>query len=251
MTSLATEIDGTGDAVVFVHGLGGTSNVFAPQVRVLSRFFRCVRPDLPGAGRSPADGPISIETLSSRVLEVIEECATPVHVVAHSMGTVLAQRAAVLAPAKIRSLALLGPIHAPAAGARDALKARAVTARTKGMKVIADTIVQGALSAATWGDLPAVVALVRELLMRQDAEGYASHCEALAAAEGAELTKIGQPVLLLTGDEDATAAAGAVAQMARKLSHSSLRILGRCGHWASLERPAEVSEALLEFLLRG
>jgi 3-oxoadipate enol-lactonase len=251
MTSLATEIDGTGDAIVFVHGLGGTSNVFAPQVRVLARFFKCVRPDLPGAGRSPADGSISIETLSGRVLEVIEECATPVHLVAHSMGTVVAQHAAVLAPAKIRSLALLGPIHAPAAAAREALKARAVTARTKGMKVVADAIVQGALSAATWGDLPAVVACVRELLMRQDADGYASHCEALAAAEGADLAKIAQPVLLVTGDEDGTAAPSAVAQMARRLSHSSLRILGRCGHWASLERPAEVSEALLEFLLRG
>ena len=46
------EIDGEGPTIVFVHGLGGTSNSFQMLLGALSG-FRCVRPDLPGSGRSP------------------------------------------------------------------------------------------------------------------------------------------------------------------------------------------------------
>ena len=41
---IAVEQHGDGDAVVMVHGLGGTSNTWYPQVGPLARFFRVVRP---------------------------------------------------------------------------------------------------------------------------------------------------------------------------------------------------------------
>ncbi len=60
---MAVEVDGSGsDAVVLVHGLGGTSNVFTPQMDVL-RGVRAIRPDLPGSGRSPANGSLSDSAL--------------------------------------------------------------------------------------------------------------------------------------------------------------------------------------------
>ena len=50
------------------------------------------------------------------------------------------------------------------------------------MAAVAPTIVANATSEATRRDRPEVAAFVRELLMRQDPEGYARSCEALAAA---------------------------------------------------------------------
>jgi 3-oxoadipate enol-lactonase len=43
------EVDGQGEPVVFVHGLGGTSNTFAAMLESFAG-FRCIRPDLPGSG---------------------------------------------------------------------------------------------------------------------------------------------------------------------------------------------------------
>jgi 3-oxoadipate enol-lactonase len=50
---MAVEIDGTGDALVMLHGLGGTSNVWSPQMPALAPRLRTIRPDLPGAGKGP------------------------------------------------------------------------------------------------------------------------------------------------------------------------------------------------------
>ena len=76
-------------------------------------------------------------------------------------------------------------------------------ARREGMAGIADQIVANALSASTRANQPAAVAFVRESLMRQDPEGYARTCEALAKAEAADPRLIAAPALLVTGDADA------------------------------------------------
>jgi len=63
---MAVEDEGEGDAVVCVHGLGGTSNTWTPLMAALSR-HRVVRVDLPGSGRSHAAmaGPLSIVRLTA------------------------------------------------------------------------------------------------------------------------------------------------------------------------------------------
>ena len=48
---IAVETDGTGEPVLMIHGLGGTSNFWTPVLPALTR-FRTIRPDLPGSGRS-------------------------------------------------------------------------------------------------------------------------------------------------------------------------------------------------------
>ena len=48
---MLVEDEGEGDAVVCVHGLGGSSNSFTTLLPVLAR-HRVLRFDLPGSGRS-------------------------------------------------------------------------------------------------------------------------------------------------------------------------------------------------------
>lgn len=248
---VAIETHGSGDPLVFIHGLGGTSNVFTPQVATLSRFFTCIRFDLPGAGRSPLAGAASLAGFVATALEVMdgEHLLKPAHIVGHSMGALIAQHLALAAPDKVRSLSLIGPVRAPTDAARDALQSRAAKARAEGMAPIADAIVQAGTSAETRAHRPEVAALVREILMRQHPQGYASHCEALAGAEHADVVRITQCVLLITGDEDNTAPAPACRVLASKFPDAQLQILSRCGHWATFERPAEVTDALLDFLM--
>jgi 3-oxoadipate enol-lactonase len=253
---VAVEEAGEGDAVLCVHGLAGSSNTFTPLMPALAR-RRVIRIDLPGSGRSQrAEGPLSIE----RFVDVLQSVCSRLNVtradwVGHSLGTIVCQHLAIVAPKLVRSLALFGPLLAPPDAARLAITARAAKARSEGahgMQAITDSLINAALSADTRQRLPLAVAFVRESLMRQDAESYARSCDALAAAQPAAVDRINVPVLLVTGDEDAVAPPQAVRLLAERLHAApSVRVvvLPRCGHWTPVERPEECQRELRDFHL--
>lgn len=251
---IAVETNGSGDGVLLIHGLGGTSNVWMPLMPTLMR-HRTVRPDLPGSGRSSRiDGPLSIDRFVQAMLRV---CASlnleRAHVVGHSMGTIVAFHLAAAAPQLVRSLALFGPLLAPPDAARAGIRARAEKARSEGeagLQAIADAIVEAATSADTRARQPVAVAMVRESVMRQTPDGYARSCEALAGAQPADPASITCPILMVTGDEDAIAPPQAVRQIGERLGDARVEILSRCGHWTTLERPGECNEALRRFYAR-
>jgi len=240
------EIDGEGPTILFVHGLGGTSNSFQALLGALDG-FRCVRPDLPGSGRSPTPASkLTLDGFVETIGEVIRVIgAAPVHLVAHSMGTTVCQHVAVKMPEWVTSLTLFGPIHEPSDTARQRLKDRARAARQEGMIGIADAVA-GGLPSATKRASPLVVPFLRESHMRQDAEGFAQSCEALADAQAADLRLLRCPMLLVTGDEDTVAPPSIAQAIADKVKGATVKVLERCGHWTPVERPQDCARLLSE-----
>ena len=252
---IAVEDEGDGDAVLCLHGLGGSSNTFTPLMPVLAR-HRVLRIDLPGSARSQrVEGDLSIGGFVAAVQAVCAKLEIRrAHVVAHSMGCIVAQHLALAMPALVRSLALFGPLLAPTDTARTALRSRASQASWQGMTGMHDIavgLVNAALSSHTRQTAPLAVAFVRESLMRQDGAAYGRSCLALADAHAAAVDRITVPALLVTGDEDAVAPPQAVRSLAEKLHHAaSVRVvvLPRCGHWAPVERPDDCQRELAAFL---
>ena len=250
LNGLAVEVDGDGDAVLCIHGLGGSSNTWTP-LRAALQGFKRVSPDLPASARSEVpDGTLSIQVYVDSMVKVLQALdLKSAHVVAHSMGTIVAQHLAVARPDLVKSLALFGPLVAPPDAARAGSLKRAELARSgpAAMQEIADAIVQAATSKETKEKRPAVLAAVRESVMRQPAEGYAKSCEALAAAQSAAIEQIAVPTLLVTGDQDAVAPVANVQAIAGRIQGSSLKVLDDCGHWPTFERPERCVEELLKF----
>lgn len=247
---MAVEVDGEGgEPVVLLHGLGGTSNTWTPLMGLLGR-HRAVRPDLPGSGRSPLGGAaLSIDALVDRVLAMTRTLGIERALfAAHSMGTIVAQHLALREPRLVRGLIFCGALTAPPDAARSGLKARAAKAREEGMAGIADQIVQAATSSHTKQHNPVAVALVREMIMRQDPAGYAANCEALAAAEAADAARITCPTLLVTGEDDAVAPPSVTRALAEKIRGARTQVLPRCGHWTTFEAAGEVQGLVKEFL---
>jgi pimeloyl-ACP methyl ester carboxylesterase len=252
---VAVDDEGEGDAVVCIHGLGGSSNTFGPLMGALAH-HRVVRIDLPGSARSQAAaGELSIERFVDTVVSICERLhISRAHFVGHSMGTIVCQHLALSRPKLVRSLVLFGPLLSPPDAARTALRARASKAQTEGppaMQEIATALLQASLSANTRQRQPVVLAFVRESLLRQQGESYGRTCEALANAQAAEVQRIEVPVLLVTGDEDGVAPPQAVRAMAERFqSAASARVvvLPRCGHWTPIERPEECARELREIL---
>src|SRR6185503_909984 len=103
---------------------------------------RTIRFDLPGSGRSNrVEGPLSLQLFVERALLVMRKVEVErAHVVAHSMGTIVAAHLAAAEPGKVGSLALFGPLLAPPEPARAAIRGRAAEARKGDMQPIADAL---------------------------------------------------------------------------------------------------------------
>jgi pimeloyl-ACP methyl ester carboxylesterase len=246
---LAVEKQGSGDAVVLLHGLGSTMNVWEPQVRALADRFTLVRLDLEGAGRSPFTGALSIEGWVEDLKAVLDELQiAKASFVGHSLGTLILQHFAVAYPQQIAKLVFIGVNRAPPEARRQAIRDRVAKVRAEGIDAIVETVVKGGLSPHTLAEKPEVVAFVRELLTRQSDEGYARSCEAMAAAVAADVSGVTAPLLLVAGRDDNVSPVANSEGLAADLRHAQLRILEQCGHWHPIEQPAAVSQALREFL---
>jgi 3-oxoadipate enol-lactonase len=241
------EIDGAGPAIVFVHGLGGTSNSFQMLIGALAG-FRCIRPDLPGSGRSPRPfQALTMELFVETIFDVVQKVGGgPAHLVGHSMGTLVSLHLAAQRPDWVRSLTLFGPIVEPSDAARQRLRDRARAARQDGMIGIADAAGSSGVSSTSSNANALLAPFVRESHMRQDPEGFAQSCEALAAAQGADLRFLRCPSLVVTGDEDAIAPPTAAQAIADKVKGSKIKVLEHCGHWTPFERPRDCARLLSE-----
>jgi 3-oxoadipate enol-lactonase len=246
---LAVESAGAGPAVVFLHGIGGTSNVYQVQADALSSTCQVIRPDFAGAGRSPAGGEISIGSHVADIAAVLDALgAGPAVVVGHSMGTLVARALAARYPARVAGLALLGPVLPPDAAGREAIVARAAVIRAEGTAAIADAIVTRSLSPRTRSAKPEIAAFVRELVMRQDPEGYARNNEALAAADDPGAVDPGLPLLLVAGRDDTLSPPSLSEQIARAHGSADLRVIDGIGHQIPLEDARQTTEILTTFI---
>ena len=245
---LSIEQQGEGETVVLLHGLGSSANVWEPQARALAGSFSVLRYDLEGAARSPAAGPLSIESWVDDLAAILDARGiVKARLVGHSLGTLILQHFAVRYPERVEKLVFIGVNRAPPEARRQTIRERVAKVRAQGIEAIVETVVAGGLSPHTMAHKPEIVGFVRELLTRQPAEGYARCCEAMAASVAADVSRIACPLLLLAGRDDAVSPPANSKSLAQELG-ARLVILEQCGHWHPIEQPGRVSAALLEFL---
>ncbi|NKZ03061.1 alpha/beta fold hydrolase [Actinomadura latina] len=98
--------EGSGPALVLVHGVGPGSGMWDPLVDRFTGRHTVVLPDLAGSDAAEDDGsPLTIEALAAQVIAVIEDTgAAPADLVGFSMGAPTAAAAAALRPDLVRRL---------------------------------------------------------------------------------------------------------------------------------------------------
>jgi 3-oxoadipate enol-lactonase len=249
--SLAVDVRGTGEPIIFLHGLGSTNSVWEPQARALSERFQVIRYDLEGAGRSPLTGPLSIESWVDDLKAIMDaQKIAKARFVGHSLGTLILQHFSVQNPDKVTSLALIGVNRAPNEQRRQAVRERVAKVRAEGIESIAETVVKGGLSPYSYDNKLEIVGFVRELLLRQNRDGYAACCEAMAASNAADITNITCPTLVLSGKDDNVSPAANGEVFAKELPNAEFQLIEQCGHWQPIEQPAAVNSALAAFFTK-
>jgi 3-oxoadipate enol-lactonase len=159
-----------------------------------------------------------------------------VNVVGHSLGGLIALHFAAKVPDKVKALVLFGPISPPPEAGQQALKGRATAVREKGMSGIADTVVGNAFAAESYKTRRGEIALAREMLARQDPEGYALACEAAANSSPPAFDSIKGKIVVVSGNEDKVSTVQAGETTTQKLgSNAKQEVFDGVGHWHMLE----------------
>jgi 3-oxoadipate enol-lactonase len=102
----------TPETLLLLHSAMGHAQRFYAWVPLLSRHYRVVRMDLRGHGASSVPAPTSPLTMERLVQDVVELMdrlgVQSAHVVGNSAGGYIGQNLAMVAPERVRSLALFG-----------------------------------------------------------------------------------------------------------------------------------------------
>ena len=105
---------GQGESLVFIHGSFATDATWKKFVEEFSDSNQCITIKLPGHGGAPEPTDIDkpSEALETEIIESIvkQHCDTPVHLIGHSYGAVVALNLALRANIDIAKLTLFEPV---------------------------------------------------------------------------------------------------------------------------------------------
>lgn len=108
MTDLYSEIHGSGDPVLLVHGSGSWGAGTFGEQRALASEFQLIMMDRRGYGKSPATQRMGWQTDKDDVAAILADLGGA-HLVGHSTGGTVALVAAPMVPDAVRSLVVVEP----------------------------------------------------------------------------------------------------------------------------------------------
>jgi 3-oxoadipate enol-lactonase len=258
--SLYFEVQGDGDPLVLIMGIGYDSSLWhLQQVASLAKSFKVVIFDNRDAGRSaPASGPYGIADMADDVAGLLDALAIErAHVLGLSMGALIAEEFAMRHSARIDRLVLSGPDFAPA---RHVCHPIQVWNWVKAHD--ADGAVFGAQQ-LTW--LFSTAFLRNEAAVQQTVallsgnpnpvtpEGYARQAHAyLEYDPGDRLGTITAPTLVIVGEEDLLTPPWIAREVAAAIPGAQLEMITGDGasHVVPLERAEELNQLVSFFLTR-
>lgn len=253
---------GSGEPILFVHGLGGSWRNWLENLPHFGRTHRAIALDLPGFGESPMPAwPIDVPAYGRLVLQFCEALGIErlAALVGNSLGGFVATEAALDGQERFERLAL---VDAAGLSLVDA-SSRQVEAVAKALQLTAARV---AGPRRTWfarprgkrvafgGLIHEPERLTPELLREQIEPGLSSLglADALNSMVGYDtrerLAEIRIPTLIVWGREDRLIPVRAAASYQRRIPGSRVEILERTGHLAMLERPVEFNALLDDFL---
>ena len=249
---------GTGDVAIFLlHGVGGGHAAWAQTQPVLAREgFRSIAWDAPGYGASPLVNPYTTAELAKALLALITHIGARRNVLlGHSMGGMIAQEAAALAPSAIHGLILFATSAAfgkpGGAWQQQFLGSRfAPLDAGLGMAGLAPGLVQAMIApnAGLTGDSNVTAAAVA-LMSGVPESTYRAALSAIVSFNRLdELQTIGVPTLCLAGEFDTNAPPAVMQKMAARIPNATYQCLPSVGHLGNLESSAVFNTAVLDFL---
>ncbi len=249
MDHLTCTISGSGPDFVLVHGYFGGAGMWEQQLSAFAQDFRCIAPNLAGFGDSAGlPAPDTIEGHARQVLHTLDRLGVAgFHLLGHSMGGMVVQQMAAMAPERIERLVLYGT------GPVGLLPDRFESIETSRQRLASDGLAATARRiAATWFERGA------------EAEGYATCVRegakatmqaALASLSAwetwdgtAALSQFAGPTLVVWGDGDRSYGWSQPEALWRGIPGCRLAVVPGCAHNVHMEKPQIFNAIVRDFL---
>lgn len=228
------EAEGTGEAVMLLHGGFVTIETWAAQRAALAARFRVYLPERRGHGRTPdVPGRTGYDLMAADTIAFMDAVGLPsAHLVGWSDGGVVALEIALDHPERVTKLVLVGtPAHVDGQTTESIEWTRNVTPDELGEYRAA----YDRLSPDGAGHFGAVFDKLTALWRAEPRH------------EMTDLARITAPTLILIGDHDVPTIEHA-AGMRRAIPDAQLAVVPGAGHGVLFEKPDLVNGLLLEFL---
>jgi 3-oxoadipate enol-lactonase len=246
--------EGSGPPLVLLHCLGADHRLWGFAGQGLPGDFTVIRYDFPGHGETPVPGGrYGIEDLSTQLGAILDRAGIGrVCLAGISLGGVVAQHFAATMPERIDKLVLIDTAPRHDERLRQMWIERSAAARAHGVQSFAATLLRFWFTDRFIAGNPPAVRYARETLERCPREGYALACEALAAADVAELVpRIRAPTLVICGSDDVPAFRGAARWLVDTIPGARGAWLVGARHCSVLEQPELFLGVLRDFLGGG
>jgi len=248
--TLEYRLDGPagGPVLAFSNSLGTDLRVWDPLLPHLPEGVRVLRMTKAGHGLSDLAGARRIEDHARDLLAVmdrsgIETCT----LVGLSVGGLIALAAAEMAPERFRGLVFCCTAHK--IGQADVWNQRIADVEDKGLGAMADGVMERWFSETFRTTRSDELALWRNMLARQPAEGYAALCAAIRDADFTEAAKkIAVPALCIAGTEDGSTPPEVVGGLRDLVPGAAMEIVEGVGHIPCVEAPERLGALISGFL---
>jgi pimeloyl-ACP methyl ester carboxylesterase/gamma-glutamylcyclotransferase (GGCT)/AIG2-like uncharacterized protein YtfP len=243
------------ETIVFAHGLLWSGRMFAEQMKALSNRYRCVAFDFRGQGQSEVTRTgYDMDTLADDAAQLIERLGLgPCHFLGLSMGGFVGMRLAARRPELLKSLMLLETTADPEPTENVpryrllSFIARWLSMRLVGGKVMAIMFGRKFLTDPARAKEREVWA---QSLLANNKAGTSRATEGVITRKPVhdEIPGIRLPTLIVCGDQDVATPPAKSERIQSLIPNSRLVIIPGAGHSSSIEEPAAVTAAILEFL---
>lgn len=250
------ETGGNGDAVVLIHGFGGSTFTWRHVIPALDGQFRAIAMDLNGFGYTQRPvTPAAYSAAGQRDLVIGVMNALGIekaHVVGHSYGAGIAARLAFDYPDRVRSLTFVdGGLPSGSSWSLPRVFAPFIVCWVK-YYALREEVIREILQDATFTKEVVTAEVVREYLQRLRVEGLEHAIYGLTGASGPRLDPVNpaafqMPVQILWGRHDKVIPIKVGEDLALAVPNSQLIRFDRSGHLPMEEEPEEFVVALFQF----
>ncbi|MEW1747995.1 alpha/beta fold hydrolase [Streptomyces angustmyceticus] len=248
------EDEGSGEALLLVHGHPFNRSMWRPQTERFSRAgWRVIAPDLRGYGDSAVvPGTTPLATFARDLVDLLDHLGIERCVLGGlSMGGQIAMECYRLFPERIRGLVFADTFaSAETADGRTARYAMAERLLREGMDGYAHEVLAKMISPATIASRPDVAAHVLRMMTTTPPEGAAAALRGRAERPDYTglLSHIAVPALVVVGADDAYTPVGDALDIHERVPDSRLTVIEQAAHMPNLEQSDAFNAALGAFL---
>lgn len=244
----AVHRSGKGPPLVLLHAVGLDLTWWSDVISKLPTDMPLAIIDLPGHGRSatPKKGS-GFDSFARQILHHLDDAGIDsFHLCGHSIGGMIAQHLADIAPERILSLSLIATASTFPDETRIALRERATLIRTAGMAAISQPTIDRWFTEKFQATRPDVIERCQRTLQAVDAQVHAHMWSEIAELETAKMAKnFTITTQVIVGDEDIATPQICSRTIAEAVPQCDLHVLSGSSHMVTLDNPVALAELLV------